>query len=79
MRLGVERRRLTPEPGDQVTGDGLHLLRAGEDGEVVVARIGPKFEVLATNTMDETFFASPAIVGNELFLRSDTSLYCISR
>jgi len=56
---------------------GGRIYMASEDGDIVVAKLGKKFEILATNEMDETFFASPAIVGNELFLRSDEALYCI--
>ncbi len=41
-------------------------------------RMGEKYEVLATNTMtDQTFIATPAITGGEVFLRSKARLYCI--
>jgi outer membrane protein assembly factor BamB len=54
------------------------LYLASENEDVVVLRMGEKFEVLATNTMkDEMFVASPAIVGGEIFLRSQRRLYCI--
>jgi outer membrane protein assembly factor BamB len=38
-------------------------------------------KLLARNELDDTtqFNASPAIVGNQLFLRSDKRLYCISQ
>ncbi len=40
--------------------------------------MGETFEVLATNTMkDETFIATPAVVGGEIYLRSQKRLYCI--
>jgi len=35
--------------------------------------------VLATNTPDDRFDASPAIVGDELFLKGKTYLYCIAK
>lgn len=55
------------------------LYLASENEDVIVLRMGEKFEVLATNTMpDEMFIASPAIVGGDLFLRSQKYLYCIS-
>ncbi len=54
------------------------LYLASENEDVVVLRMGEKYEVLATNTLpDETFIASPAITGGELFLRSRKRLYCI--
>jgi len=37
-----------------------------------------EFQVLATNTLDDKFDASPAIVGDELFLKGKTYLYCIA-
>ena len=54
------------------------LYMASENDDVIVVRMGEKFEVLATNTMpDQTFIATPAIAGGEIFLRSKTRLYCI--
>jgi outer membrane protein assembly factor BamB len=55
------------------------LYMASENEDVVVLRMGEKFEVLATNTLtDEMFIATPAIVGGEIFLRGKNKLYCIS-
>jgi hypothetical protein len=52
---------------------------ASEDGDVVVVKMGERFEVLATNTMkDEFFVATPAVVDGEMFLRGQNTLYCIS-
>jgi outer membrane protein assembly factor BamB len=54
------------------------LYMASENDDVIVVKMGEKFEVLATNTMpDQTFIATPAIIGGEIFLRSETRLYCI--
>jgi len=55
------------------------LYMASEDGDVVVVKMGEKFEVLATNTMaDEFFVATPAVADGEMFLRGQNTLYCIS-
>ena len=55
------------------------LYLAGEEGQVIVLRLGKTYEVLATNTLaDASFIATPAIVDGEIFLRSQSSLYCIS-
>ncbi len=55
------------------------LYLASEEGEVVVVKMGPEFEVIATNTLqDQMFIASPAIVGGEIFLRGQSTLFCIS-
>ena len=55
------------------------LYLATEDGDVVVAKMGEKLEVISTNRLeDQVFLASPVIVEGELFLRSQNTLYCIS-
>lgn len=54
------------------------LYLASEDGDVVVVKMGEKYEVLATNTLEgQMFVSSPAIANGELFLRSQTTLFCI--
>jgi outer membrane protein assembly factor BamB len=45
---------------------------------VNVVKAGGEFSILAKNTLDDTFHASPVIVGNDLFLRGFKYLYCIS-
>ncbi|MDP1561285.1 MAG: PQQ-like beta-propeller repeat protein [Pirellulaceae bacterium] len=47
------------------------------EGVVVVIKHGDTGEVLAINEMGETIDASPAIVGDQLFIRGDTHLFCI--
>ena len=55
------------------------LYLATEDGDVVVVKMGEKFEVLATNTLtDQVFIATPVIAAGELYLRSQNSLFCIA-
>jgi outer membrane protein assembly factor BamB len=49
----------------------------GREGTTLVIRSGPTFEVLAKNTLDDGFDASPALVDNEIFLRGHKYLYCI--
>jgi len=49
------------------------------DGNTVVIRHAPKFEVLATNSLDDGFDASMAVVGDEILLRGHESLYSIAR
>jgi outer membrane protein assembly factor BamB len=54
------------------------LYLASENDDVIVVKMGPTFEVLATNTLrDQVFIATPAIVGGEIYLRSETALFCI--
>jgi outer membrane protein assembly factor BamB len=51
---------------------------ATEEGDVVVLRMGDRFEVLATNTLrDQSFIASPVVVDGAIYLRSRTHLFRI--
>jgi outer membrane protein assembly factor BamB len=55
------------------------LYLATEDGDVVVLKMGEKYEVLATNHLtDQIFVATPAIAMGEIFLRGQSTLFCIS-
>jgi outer membrane protein assembly factor BamB len=47
-------------------------------GVVDVVKAGNEFSLLSKNTLDDTFEASPVVVGNDLFLRGAKYLYCIS-
>jgi outer membrane protein assembly factor BamB len=61
-------------------GANGRLYLASENDDVIVLKMGEKFEVLATNTMpDQVFIATPAITGGEIFLRSKTTLFCIKK
>jgi outer membrane protein assembly factor BamB len=47
------------------------------DGTTLVLKKGDKLELLATNRVNEPIDASPALVGKQIFLRSEHSLFCI--
>jgi outer membrane protein assembly factor BamB len=59
------------------TNDRVYI--SDRDGNTIVLRHGTKFEVLANNSLDDGFDASPAIVGNEIIMRGQKTLYCIAR
>ena len=50
---------------------------AGRNGTTTVIKHGPKFELLASNTLDDASTASPAIIDSEIYLRGHTHLHCI--
>lgn len=50
----------------------------GTNGVSCVVKQGEEFEVLSQNTLDDSFFASPVVIGNDLYLRGVKALYCIS-
>jgi outer membrane protein assembly factor BamB len=66
--------RFTASP---LCADG-RLYFFSEDGPAYVAAADKStWRVLATNTLDDGFMASPAVAGKSLFLRTKTHLYCV--
>ena len=57
---------------------GGHLYVAGRDGTVEVLSTGEKIATVAVNHLEDRFDSSPAIAGDELFLRGYENLYCIA-
>jgi outer membrane protein assembly factor BamB len=60
-----------------VAADG-RIYIVGREGTTVVLAAGPELKVLATNTLDDHFDASPALVDREIYLRGQKRLYKIS-
>jgi outer membrane protein assembly factor BamB len=79
VRYGPVRLPDIPDIYASPVGAGGRVYIAGRDGAVVVLRHGTTFETLAVNRLDDGFDASPAVVGDELYLRGRRSLYRISR
>lgn len=50
-----------------------------EEGKTTVIAPGKKYEVLATNTLEGRTLATPAMVDQAVFLRTDTHLYRIEK
>jgi outer membrane protein assembly factor BamB len=50
----------------------------GREGVSTVLKPSNEYEVLAVNTLDDKFDCSPAFVGDDMFLKGKTHLYCIS-
>jgi outer membrane protein assembly factor BamB len=57
---------------------GDHVYIVGRNGTTAVVAAGPEFKLAGTNTLDESFAASPAIADGELYLRGQKYLYCIA-
>ncbi len=49
----------------------------GRNGATAVVKLGAPFEQMALNQLDDSFSASPAVAGNELYLRGQRHLYSI--
>ena len=59
-----------------VAADG-RIYITDQDGTTVVLRAG-SLEPLAQNQLDDSFSASAALVGSEMYLRGDAFLYCLA-
>jgi outer membrane protein assembly factor BamB len=68
--------RLGEQHASIVLADGLAYF-LNDAGEMNVVRPGPTFDRVAKNALGERCYASPAISGSQIFLRTATSLVCI--
>jgi outer membrane protein assembly factor BamB len=55
------------------------LLLSSEDGDTFVIKAGPVHEVLATNSIGEAIYASPAIAHGTIFIRGEQHLFAIGK
>jgi outer membrane protein assembly factor BamB len=60
-----------------VAGDGKIVL-ASESGKVSVLQAGAGLDVLALNDLEDRVYATPAIAGGRIYLRTHAALYCFS-
>ncbi|MEC7428608.1 MAG: hypothetical protein VYE28_03090, partial [Planctomycetota bacterium] len=51
----------------------------GRDGTTLVIKRSAELQILATNRLADTINASPALAGDQLFLRGRQFLYCIQQ
>ena len=73
---GPERLKPGTYSSSPVLADGK-LYVSNEDGLTSVVKAGPKFELLATNKLNEPLYAATAVSNGEIFLRTWQHLYCI--
>lgn len=62
-----------------LVGAGGHVYATDRSGTTVVIKHSDTFSVVATNKLDDGFDASPVVIGDELYMRGDTYLYCIAK
>jgi outer membrane protein assembly factor BamB len=74
-RLGNGSEGFTASP----VSDGRNLFFASETGNVYVVPADGKFSVAATNSLNETCMASPAIAGGKLLFKTREQLIAIGR
>ncbi len=74
---GIERLGNVPNVYASAFAANGHVYFLGRDGGGTVIKAGREFKVVAENQLDDRFDASPAAVGDELYVRGRKSLYCL--
>jgi hypothetical protein len=57
------------------SGDNVYVL--DHKGHTILLAAGPEMKVVATNSLDDLFWSSPAAAKGRLYLRGATFLHCI--
>ena len=60
----------------RLTPDGK-IYFSSEDGDILVVKAGPVYELLATNPMGEVLMATPAISDGMMFVRAEHDVFAI--
>jgi len=74
----LQRLEGVPEVFASPVGAGGRVYIAGRDGVVLVIRNADKYEMLASNKLDDGFDASPALADDAIYLRGYRNLYAIA-
>ena len=61
-----------------VAADGHIYYIVSLGGKISVLRAGPEIEVVATHDLGEDCYATPALAGEEMYVRTTESLYAFS-
>jgi outer membrane protein assembly factor BamB len=75
LKRGRVREAIEGYSASPVAADGKVYLTS-EGGKVSVLRAGGEWEVLAVNDLGEEAFATPALSGGRIFVRTNAALYC---
>ena len=57
---------------------GGRIYITSQEGTTLVIADGPRVNVLVTNVLEDGFGASPAVVGDAIYMRGREFLYCIA-
>lgn len=79
VEYGPERLDAVADVYASLVAAGGHLYVVGRDGTIEVLATRPELATVAVNKLDEGIDATPAIAGDELFLRGLEHLYCIAQ
>ena len=78
LKMGRAPNALEEHWASPVAADGK-VYFANNAGKVIVLKAGAQWEILAVNELGEEIFATPAIAGNRIFIRTDKSLQCFGQ
>jgi outer membrane protein assembly factor BamB len=70
--------RLATHVSSSLVGACQRVYVTDDDGDTTVLENGPEGKVLATNSLGENVYSSPAIAGGDLFLRGEEHLFRIT-
>jgi outer membrane protein assembly factor BamB len=73
----VYRKRLGAASNSSPIASGGRIYVSDTEGTTFVIKAGREFELLSTNSLGERITASPAVVGDALYHRTDSHVYCI--
>ncbi len=76
--FALQRLEGVPNVFSSPVGAAGRVYLPGRDGTTLVIRHGNQYEILASNTLDDGFDASPALVDSEILLRGYRYLYSIA-
>jgi outer membrane protein assembly factor BamB len=54
---------------------GQYLLTTSGDGVISVIQLGPEFKLVSTHEMQDSVYATPALYGGQLYVRTHSGLY----
>ncbi len=78
LKMGRTPDALEDYSASPVAADGKIFLVSGT-GKVTVLKAGGQWEILAMNDLDEEVWATPAIAGSNLYIRTRNSLYSFAQ
>jgi len=76
---GPQRLKTGAYSASPVLADGKLYVTSENEGMTSVFTAGPKFEVVAENSLDDYCLASPAVSNGQIFIRTDKFLWAIGK
>jgi outer membrane protein assembly factor BamB len=73
------KKRLGPRHSASAVYAAGHLYFLDDAGTTHVLKAGPKFELVSESALGEPAFASPAVAGGQIFVRTTKHLWCIGK